>query len=59
MGDPLTSDALRLTSMKIWDSLPKKQYLSLAPWAWVGERGPSWAFSLCCRGGARSCRESS
>jgi hypothetical protein len=21
--------------MKIWDSLPKKQYLSLAPWAWV------------------------
>jgi hypothetical protein len=21
--------------MNIWDSLPKKQYLSLAPWAWV------------------------
>ena len=21
--------------MKIWDSLPKNQYLSLAPWAWV------------------------
>ena len=21
--------------MKIWDSLPKKQYLSLVPWAWV------------------------
>src|SRR6478735_5022319 len=21
--------------MKIWDSLPKKQYLSLAPWTWV------------------------
>jgi len=21
--------------MKIWDSLPKKHYLSLAPWAWV------------------------
>src|ERR1051326_3967375 len=35
MGDPLTPDASRLTSMKIWDSLPKKQYLSLAPWAWV------------------------
>ena len=22
-------------SMKIWDKLPKNQYLSLAPWAWV------------------------
>ena len=21
--------------MKIWDSLPKHQYLSLAPWCWV------------------------
>jgi len=21
--------------MKIWDSLPQKQYLSLAPWAWI------------------------
>ena len=21
--------------MKIWDSLPKQQYLSLAPWTWV------------------------
>jgi hypothetical protein len=25
----------RLTHMKIWDSLSKHQYLSLAPWAWV------------------------
>ena len=24
-----------ITIMKIWDSLPKQQYLSLAPWAWV------------------------
>ncbi|HMF85680.1 MAG TPA: hypothetical protein VK598_04945, partial [Nitrospiraceae bacterium] len=35
MGDPLTPYVFRLTSMKIWDSLPKNQYLSLAPWAWV------------------------
>ena len=25
----------RITIMKIWDHLPKNQYLSLAPWAWV------------------------
>jgi len=27
--------ASRLAIMKSWDSLPKHQYLSLAPWAWV------------------------